>query len=291
MKVGIVGYGSIGQRHANNLRGLGHTVIFYDPLVPNEIDRETGIYFSDVAAVVIATPSMFHEGPLRACIERGKHVLIEKPISTSIGMLPQMLDAADEKGLVVMMGNNLRFHPCVLQAQNWLMQGLAGKPIWANFICAQENAKYQDSVVLNWGAHEVDVAMHLFGPASVQCASVTDDERIADFVLLHESGVRSSFHLDYVTPVEIREAWIACEDHNIGLDLLGRRISLGKWAQGLNGTYDDDYVTEAKAFVDRIGGKIGAGATGRQGFDVLKVLLEVSAVATYGAYPSFKVRS
>lgn len=277
MKIGVVGYGSIGQRHANNLRGMGHDVRVYDPLViTKDFRREADLYDSDVEAVVIATPSNCHEGPLRACIERGKHVLIEKPISTSIGALPELLHAADDKGLVVMMGNNLRFHPCVEQAQAWLMQSLPGKPLWANFICAQENTKYRDSVVLNWGAHEVDVAIHLFGPGSVQCASVTEDERIADFVLAHESGVRSSFHLDYVTPVEIREAWIACEDHNIGIDFLGRRVSLGKWAQGVGGSYDDDYVNEMKTFVEAMmGRRYAPGATGWQGLDVLRVLLAV----------------
>ncbi len=275
MKIGIVGQGSIGQRHANNFRGLGHIVKTYDPAVESDFRLERNLYDSDVEAVVVATPSPFHEGPLRAAIERGKHVLIEKPISVGVGMLPQLLDAADDKGLVVMMGNNLRFNPVINQAEAWLMQGLPGKPIWANFICAQESTKYRDSVVLNWGAHEVDVAVHLFGPALVQSASVTDDERVADFVLLHESGVRSSFHLDYITPLEIREAWIACEDHNIGIDLVGRKISLGKWAQGLGGTFDDDYVTEAKAFVERIGGKLGPGAKGRDGLAVLKVLLDV----------------
>lgn len=281
MKFGVVGYGSIGQRHANNLRGMGHDVRIYDPAIigGSDFKLERDLYDSDVEAVVVATPTPFHEGPFRCCIERGKHVLIEKPISINVGALPTLLDAADEKGLVVMVGNNLRFHPCIDQAKAWLMQGLPGKPLWTNFVCAQFNDKYTDSVVLNWGAHEVDVALHLFGPASVQCASVADGERMADFVLLHESGVRSSFHLDYVTPVEIREAWIACEDHNIGLDLLGRKISLGKWAQGLAGTYDDDYVAEMKAFIDRIGGRIVPGASGRNGLEVLKVLLDVRTKA------------
>lgn len=277
MKVGVVGYGSIGQRHANNLRGMGHDVRVYDPLVITKDFRlERHLYDSDVEAVVIATPSNVHEGPLRACIERGKHVFIEKPISTDIGALPALLQAADDKGLVVMMGNNLRLHPCLGMAEAWLTQQITGHPLWANFICAQENTKYRDSVVLNWGAHEVDVAVHLFGPASVQCASVTEDERIADFVLAHESGVRSSFHLDYVTPVEIREAWIACEDHNIGIDWVGRRVSMGKWAQGVGGTYDDDYVAEMKAFIDKVERRIeSSGATGWHGLDVLRVLLNV----------------
>src|SRR6185295_3721230 len=137
MKIGSVGYGSIGQRHANNFRGMGHDVVVFDPHPDVRVAHgirdyklERDLYDDpSVDAVVIATPSHCHEGPLRACIERGKHVLIEKPISTAIGGLPALLQSADDRGLVVMMGNNLRFHPCVDQAQQWLMQGLPGKPI------------------------------------------------------------------------------------------------------------------------------------------------------------------
>lgn len=287
MKIGVVGYGSIGQRHANNLRGLGHDVRVYDPTIVGGSDfkREVHLYESDVEAVVIATPTPFHEGPLRACIERGKHVLIEKPISTGVGALPQLLDEADKKSLVVMMGNNLRFHPAIQRSKVSIDAGAFGKPIWAQFTCAQKNEKYRDSVVLNWGAHEVDLAIHFFGPVmDVLCADIGWPSReeiedgnpagevIADFVLQHKSGVRSSFHLDYLTEVEIREAWIACEHHNIGMDLLHRTLSLGHHVERLPGSYDDDYVAEMQAFIDRIGGKVVPGATGQQGLEVLKVL-------------------
>jgi predicted dehydrogenase len=281
MKIGVVGYGSIGQRHANNLRGLGHDVHVFDPafLLGSNFGREVELYNSDVEAVVIATPTPFHEGPLRACIERGKHVLIEKPISTGVGMLPQLLDEADRKNLVVMVGNNLRFHPAIQRSKVSIDAGAFGKPIWAQFTCAQKNDKYRDSVVLNWGAHEVDTAVFLLGPVKVVlCASVAGDpgtENIADFVLLHESGARSSFHLDYVTEVEIREAWIACEHHNIGMDLPHRTLSLGHHVERLGGSYDDDYVKEVEAFVDRIQNKVVPGATGRQGLEVLRVLERV----------------
>lgn len=292
MKIGVVGYGSIGQRHANNLRRLGHDVKVYDPIhgKGNDFKFERELYESDVEAVVIATPSPYHEGPLRACVERGKHVLIEKPISTSIGMLPQLLDDAAAKNLVVMTGNNLRFHPCVALAKQWLDVGQIGDPIWATFTCAQKNEKYRDSVVLNWGAHEVDLAIHFFGPVQkVLCAAIrpwrpgTADsvvnpmapEDIADFVLLHDSGVRSSFHLDYLTTVEIRECWLAGTDHNIGIDFPTRRISLGKHVQGMGGTYDDDYEDEMKAFLGRIESRPVLGASGRDGLETLRVLIDV----------------
>lgn len=288
MKIGVVGYGSIGTRHANNLRRLGHKVMVYDPKLSGgdrDFKFEKDLYDSDVEAVVIATPSGAHEGPIRACVERGKHMLIEKPISLNAGHINELLDAAGEKGLVVMMGNNLRFHPCVALAKQWLDVGQIGDPIWAQFTCAQKNSKYTESVVLNWGAHEVDLAIHMFGPVQkVLCASVRDHglarcDDLADFVLLHAKGVRSSFHLDYLTTVEIRECWLAGVDHNIGIDFPTRRISLGKHAQALGGVYDDDYVTEMKAFIDRIGGKITPGATGRDGLETLKVLLDVCAEA------------
>lgn len=282
MKIGIVGYGSIGSRHAANALKLGHEVVIYDPVLPaNErVTFERNIY-EDCEAVVIATPSPFHEAGIRACVERGKHVLVEKPISTSIGLLPDLLRIADEKNLVVMMGNNLRLHPCIQLAKRWIAEGSIGRPLWAHFNCGQLNTKYTDSVVLNWGAHEVDAALFLLGPARVVTASVGFNaaegiEDIADFLLIHDSGCRSSFHLDYVTPNEIRELWIAGEDDNIGVDLPSRHITCKRLGSSVGpGDYDQDYFNEMAAFIDRIEGRITPGATGFDGLETLKVLLDV----------------
>lgn len=294
MKIGIVGHGSIGKRHADNARTLGHEVKIYDPKeLFKDFRRERDLYeWAD--AVVVATPSPYHESCIRAAIERDKPVLVEKPISTSIGMLPVLLGHAKRP---IMMGNNLRFHPCVAQAKNWLEQNHIGKVLWAQFTCATESVKplyLSDGVILNTGSHEVDMAMYLLGPVkNVICASVghilrpgtadsdvnvylTDD--IVDFVLQHESGCRSSFHLDFVTPNRIREFWIAGSENNIGVDLDRRRIGLGEHATSKNGSYDDDYVEEMKRFVAVAGMGIMASAEAAMGTDglaTLEVLLEV----------------
>ncbi len=280
MKVGVVGNGSIGSRHARNLKALGHEVLVYDPANTRDVRFERNIY-EECEAVVIATPSPFHEAGIRACVERGKHVLVEKPISTAIGLLPDLLRIADEKGLVIMMGNNLRLHPCVQQVKQWIGAGEIGEQLWASFICTHQTTKYTDSVVLNWGAHEVDLALHLLGPARVATASVVFNagegiEDIADFLLIHDSGCRSSFHLDYVTPNEIREFWIAGEEDNIGIDLPSRHITCKRLGSSVGpGDFDMDYLNEVAAFIDRIEGKITPGATGKDGLETLKVLLDV----------------
>ncbi len=277
MKIGVVGHGSIGSRHAANLQMLGHQIVVYDPAGRKDVAFERIVY--DVCdAVVIATPSQFHEGPLRACIERGKHALVEKPISISTGSLKKLLDVADEKGLVIMMGNNLRLHPCVQQVKQWLAEGKAGEPLWASFICATQSDKYtDDGVILNTGAHEIDIARYFFGAARCASASTAHGswDGIADFVLEHDSGIRSSFHLDLVTPHRIREFWIAGEDANIGVDLDKRRMSIGDDAKQAPGSYDDDYVNEMRAFVDRINGVFAPGATGHDGLGTLEILLDI----------------
>ncbi len=277
MKFGVVGHGSIGSRHAQNLRTLGQEVLVFDPKGPRDVKFEKQIY-EQCGAVVIATPSPYHEGPIRACVEQGCHMLIEKPISTSVGMLQKLLDDAAAKKLVVMMGNNLRFHPCVIQAKEWIEAGEIASPIWAHFICAQETTKplyLSDGVILNTGSHEVEMALHLLGLATVIYADAGNIGDIADFMLLHHNGCRSTFHLDFITPNPIREAWIVGTKDKIGLELRNRNASLGSRAQGFGGSFDDDYLLEMKAFIDRIEGKETAGASGSDGLETLRVLLGV----------------
>lgn len=288
MKIGVIGLGSIGMRHARNLLDMKHKVMAFDPR-----DCAGDVYdgvsltsrakvMGEAQAVVIASPSGEHLEDMRACIDAGKHVFVEKPIATiRPELVSELLAYAKNKGLVVFTGTNLRFHPCVIAAEGWIMQGHIGKPLWASFICAALSVKppyLRDGIILNTGAHEVDLALHLLGPAKVLCASAHCTEHgddIADFVLEHESGARSSFHIDYVTKDEIREFWIAGEEKNIGVDLLGRRASLGKFTQECAGSFDDDYVAEMRAFIDRIEGKEARGATGDDGLAALEVLLDV----------------
>jgi predicted dehydrogenase len=295
MKIGVVGNGSIGSRHVANLEKLGHKPVVFDPVNRMDVRFERQVYDA-CDAVVIATPTLWHQAGLRACIERGKHVLIEKPIGADTKGMADLLEEADAKKLVVMMGNNLRFHPCVLKLQEWLAKGIIGEPIWAQFTCATLSAKapyLSDGVILNSGAHEIDLARMLFGTAKVlystaHCGAYGDD--LADLVLLHMSGVRSVFHLDFVTAPEIRHFWVAGQDGNCYCELPLRLVSSflpdPKLPDVVHqdffhgpGNYDSDYLDEMKAFLDRIAGKETPGATGWDGLGTLRILMEARKMA------------
>jgi predicted dehydrogenase len=292
MKIGVVGNGSIGARHAANLEKLGHKPVVFDPAHRMDVRRERDVY-EICDAVVVATPTLWHQSGIRACIERGKHVLVEKPIGVNTTGLAELLDVAKSKKLVVMMGNNLRFHHCTIEAEKWLKEKRIGEPIWAQFTCATLSAKtpyLSDGVILNTGAHEVDLAIHLLGPAKVLCATAGTGaygDDIADFVLLHDSGVRAAFHLDFLSRDEIRCFHIIGPDGILYCDLPSRflhsRLADPKLPGVVHvnpfqalGSYESDYLDEMSAFLDRIEGKKDVpGATGQDGLDTLRILLDV----------------
>jgi predicted dehydrogenase len=297
MKVGVVGYGSIGKRHATNLKAMGHEVVVYDPAHDiSGIRRETQIY-ETCKNVVIATPSRVHWGCIRAAAERGCNMLIEKPIATGDVMgLQASLDLAASNGAVVLMGNNLRFHPCVIKTEAWMPR--IGTPLWAQFTCAAQSVKplyLSDGVILTTGSHEVDLALHLLGPAKVAAAVVRRNlaghDDIADFVLVHENGCQSSFHIDFVTKLEVRSFRIVGKERDIFCELpkrFARMRSSPKIRDQFYGigSYDDDYIAEMEDFMFQCAGKdhpptevFRRCATGADGLETLKILLEVRKMA------------
>jgi predicted dehydrogenase len=291
MKVGVLGLGSIGMRHAGNLLALGHEVIGYDP---NELTlpglqmiggwpspREE--LFKTVKAVVSATPSDQHIHDLRSAVEHGVPILIEKPIATEITHeLLALLREAQNDDLPIMVGYNLRFHGAVIRAKQWLDEGRIGTPHWAHFCCAQLNERYGDSVVLNW-SHEIDLALYLLGPAKVDSAMLRRRGRIdiADINLYHESGAGSTVHLDYVTKPFQRWAHIAGSKGIIRLNLEAPRFATFGSSEGDvwdtwggNDTWDENYVTEMKAFLRRAERKPAFGATAQGGVAALRICME-----------------
>lgn len=290
MKIAVLGLGSIGLRHAKNLRKLGAEVIGYDldetkqrEFQGKVVSRSFAIEQCD--ALVSATPTAqhtfdFHEGFLF-----NKPMLIEKPISDKI------VDIGMSK--LIHVGYMLRFHPCVRFACDKIASGQIGKPIWANFIVSQLNTKYTDSVMLNW-SHEIDLALYLFGPAKVLCASVKTDggvDTVADFVLEHESGVRSTIHMDYVTKQEIREFWIAGTERNIGVDLVGRTTVWGRAYETHGGSWDGDYLNEMAAWLKALEGQQTFLATGQDGIEVVKICEQVKKAAAATEFGMFDADS
>lgn len=262
MKFLVIGLGSIGMRHAKNLLDMGHEVYVFDTKLP-ELPRMPNLKWSvslddKVDGWIIASPTSTHKMYLEEAINGGHHVFVEKPIANKPDGIAELLTEAKQRNLVVMVGNNLRFNSAIQEAKKY-----CGKPEKAIFTIRQRNTKYKESVILNWGAHEIDEALYLLGPAKVESACGTDKD--AQVFLRHENGCLSEIYLDYITDPEVRYGHIFRTD--------GVQCRYNKIVQ------DSDYVDEMQAFVDRVNGKKTLGATAEDGLETLKLINRAEELA------------
>jgi predicted dehydrogenase len=227
MRALVLGCGSIGARHAGNLKALGLEVVIADPdgaatarlaaaTGAGVVTRESA---PECDLVVVATPTAFHVADLAWALDRGADVFVEKPLTWS------RTDSAAARDLVrthadrvVMVGCNLRFS----EGYRALSENLAsvGTPVaflvdygwwlpaWRPDVDYRTQYSAQRSlgggIVLD-AIHEIDYTLALAGPAvevTGRCSSTgtleIDVEDVADITLRHQGGAQSHIHMDYL---------------------------------------------------------------------------------------------
>lgn len=230
-RIAVLGCGSIGRRHLQNLQQLGYTdVIVFDPIPEalRAVDTRGTVHccarLADVwtrkpMVVLITTPSHVHVEVALEAAQHNCHLFIEKPLSHSLDCLDTLLYAVRQRHLVTMVGCNMRFHPGPLQVKQWLEAGRVGKVLSARFHTGsylprwrpQQDYRQSYSASPVWGGavldciHELDLALWLLGAAHLRAAvlrpATTLDlqtDGLAELLLEHTSGALSSVHLNFV---------------------------------------------------------------------------------------------
>ncbi len=177
----LAGTGMIGHRHMQHI--LDHADLelagIIDPVAENRAMADCP-GFADIDAVnvradgiILATPTPTHAGLAIRSVERGWHVLVEKPVADSLQAADQMILAAQRAGKHILVGHHRRHHPRVRKLKEILASGRLGVPVLASLIWAMR--KPDDYFDVDWrkgsdGApvkqnliHEVDTLRHLFG--------------------------------------------------------------------------------------------------------------------------------
>ncbi|KAG0646846.1 UDP-N-acetyl-alpha-D-glucosamine:NAD+ 3-oxidoreductase [Hyphodiscus hymeniophilus] len=233
LKIAIIGGGLIGPRHAASIISNPSTILtaLVDPAphgLPTASSLKTTHYPSISAllsspnrpdAAIICTPNKTHVSLSLELIAAGIHVLVEKPISTSIHDGRLLVDTAHEKGVKLLVGHHRRFNPYLLAAKAEIEKGGLGTTIAVQGTwCLKKPSSYFDGigewrrseesggVILINLIHEVDLLQYLLGPIISVSAMPTrktrefDAEEGAAILFRFESGVVGTFILSDVTP-------------------------------------------------------------------------------------------
>jgi predicted dehydrogenase len=173
----------------------------------------------DVDAVVIATPVPTHYPLARAALEAGKHVFVEKPPAMRAAEMEELIGLAEARGLVLMPGHLLLYHPAVQKLKELVDDGELGEVLVAygnrqnlGVIRKDENALW------SLGVHDLSVILYLIQEEIVEAAAhghafLTDGvEDVVFCYLRFASGKIAHMHLSWLDPHKMRRLTVVGRD-------------------------------------------------------------------------------
>jgi predicted dehydrogenase len=225
VRVGVVGAGYWGSKHVRTFSALAEVehVSVIDPSTERVAALTRGypglVSFSSlegaldcVDAVVIATPPSTHAPLALRAIGAGKHVMIEKPLATSVSDARAIIDAAAAMGVVVMVGHTFEYHEAVRALRGIVAQSDFGELYYLD--TARLNmGLYQHDVNVLWdlAPHDISILNYVLDstPTSVECwASRHAHRRWEDIAQLRvqyaKPRVEATVHVSWLHPRKTR---------------------------------------------------------------------------------------
>lgn len=220
-KVAVLGCGLWGRnivRNFYNLNALGMVCDLDDdnlakvkeqyPDVVTTKDFNDIINSKDITAVCVVTPSHTHFKFVKAMLEAGKHVYVEKPISTVAQEARDLADLADSKGLVLMVGHLLLYHPAVNRLKMLVEEGVLGEIVYAQSDRLNINYFKNDrSVMWDLAPHDVSMISYVLGKnpkrviSAIGCSSDKNDIMdITHIGIEMEGGAIAQITDSWITP-------------------------------------------------------------------------------------------
>jgi predicted dehydrogenase len=209
MKIGIIGFGFMGGVHLAAIKRIeGATVTAVASLVrpapdapprgnleqvessslPADVNWHSDwrelLLDPNIDAVDICLPTHLHKEVVLSALEKGKHVLCEKPMALTESDCDEILEAANRSGCVFMVGHVLRFTYPYSYAASFVssighgsvkvctLKRKAGYPQWSDWLSKEECS---GGAILDLLIHDIDMALNLFGQPST-VGAISDGE-------------------------------------------------------------------------------------------------------------------
>jgi predicted dehydrogenase len=311
INVGQVGLGAWGANLVRNIDELAELTWISDASAerldlfarrfPNaRATREFGDILADPAvdAVVIATPVPTHYALALRALQAGKHVFVEKPPAMRAGEMEELVQVAEERGLVLMPGHLLLYHPGVLKLKELVDSGDLGE-----VLCIYGNRqnlgtiRKDENALWSLGVHDLSVILYLVDEEPSEAwahgnAFLTPGvEDVVFCYLRFPSGKIAHLHLSWLDPHKMRKITVVGRDKMAVFDdmELDRKVTIydkapeqpaqsyGEWQTRTGDIFspkipnDEPLRLELQHFL-RLVSEGGDGTEARDGLQVVRAL-------------------
>lgn len=239
-RVGVVGVGHLGQHHARIYASLPQCelvgVVDVDPRVAQKFARQYNCegytdyrqLFGKVDALSIVVPTVYHHAVATECLNAGIHLLVEKPITSTVEQAQELISIASARSLVLQVGHIERFNTAVMR-----LKQLVNRPL---FIEGHRLGPYDPrikdvGVVLDLMIHDLDIVLQLVNSPlkSVEGAGVGvygQNEDIANARLHFENGCIANLTASRITPSRKRKIRIFQPDAYLSIDYIEQEVEI-----------------------------------------------------------------
>jgi predicted dehydrogenase len=188
-------------------------------------DPEQALRDPSVHAVVVATPTTTHYALAKKALEQGKHVLVEKPLTTEVKQGLGLLELATSQRLVLMVGHVFVYNPAVRKVKEYLDAGHLGKVYYVSMVRTNLGPIRVDvNAAWDLAAHDVSIANYWFNaePLSVSAiggAWINQGMEDAVFATLrYPQAVLVNLHTSWLNPRKVREITVVGEKRMLTFD-------------------------------------------------------------------------
>jgi predicted dehydrogenase len=242
VRAGVIGVGHLGQHHARLYASLpgaqlvgvvdrsGERAQVVADRHGARVFRTVDELFPQVEVVSVATPTSGHYAITKACLQAGKHVLVEKPIAVTPSEAHELVQLAKERGCCLQVGHSERFNPVMA-----LMRPHIGRPL---FIECHRLSSFSErgtdvDVVLDLMIHDLDLVLS-FNPGpieEVRAAGVTvlsTSIDIANARIQFQSGCVANLTSSRVSMNKMRRLRLFQQNNYISMDFQTRQGIIGR---------------------------------------------------------------
>jgi len=324
IRAAVIGVGAIGKHHARVYNALEDVelVAVADPdearrldiarryKVAAYVDHEDLLAHERPDVISIAVPTVLHHDVALAALDRGVHLLVEKPIASTVEEAQDIINRAAARGLTLMVGHIERFNPAVAELKRRLANGELGRvfQVHARRLSPFPNYVRDVGVVIDLATHELDIMRYLLGSeikrvyAEIERKVHEQHEDLLLGIVRFENDVVGVLDINWLTPTKVRELRITGERGMFLVDYLNQDLYFyensqapSRWdAMALFKGVEEGNVlkirvskiepleAELRAFVGAVAGGVRPAVTGADGLRALALARLLIASAREG---------
>jgi predicted dehydrogenase len=240
LRAGVIGVGALGRHHARVWAGLPGAslagVFDADPARAAEVAKQHGCrayaeeaaLLAEAEAVSVAVPTVDHHAVARRALERGRDVLLEKPMASTLAEADDLIALASARGAVLQVGHIERFNPAT---EALLSAGKGARFVEVHRLGAFSARSLDVDVVLDLMIHDLDIVLALDGSEPVQIEAVgvpvlTPRVDIANARLRFASGLIANLTASRVSAEKTRKFRVFAPRTYISADFTAREVQV-----------------------------------------------------------------